>query len=248
MTWTMPLTDRRGPARRRLVVFPHAGAGPSSYWPLVSRDLPADTEILGVVLPGREHRMNEPFATDLQQVVRSIVAELRSTVAMPTVFFGHSFGALLAAAVTVSCPGVCHAAVLSSQLPPPQFRFPRPGALIDAPMLLATGEAPAEIRDNPALRGWLLDLLGADLDLCRQAAHFIQDAKLDVPVGVLGGTTDEVVAADLLPGWQPYASTPLRLRLLPGGHFYLRQEDAAAQVRAELRALLDQAQTHSTKP
>lgn len=238
MTWTAPLLPPGMPPTRRLMVFPHSGAGPSGYRSLVATGLPADTEILGVTLPGRERRMDEPCATDIRQTVRAIATELRGLAAMPTVLFGHSFGAQLAAAVAAACPGLCGGVMLSAQPPPAHYHAPGGSDGLNPAKMLAAGDTPAEVLDDPQLRDWLLHLLDSDLDLSRQAAHLLQDTALDVPVTVLGGADDPLVDMSALPGWQRHARAGFRARILPGGHFYFHQEPATGQVRTELHTLL----------
>ncbi|KPI14790.1 Thioesterase [Actinobacteria bacterium OV450] len=238
MTWTAPLLTPGVQPVRRLVIFPHSGAGPGGYRPLVATGLPADTQILGVTLPGRERRMDEPCATDVRQIVHAIAAELHGFQAMPTVLFGHSFGAQLAAALASACPGLCGSVVLSAHTPPADFRAPGRSDALDPATMLATGDTPADVLDDPHLHDWLLHLLSADLDLNRQAAGLLQETELRVPILVLGGAHDPLVDKSALFGWQRHAAAGFRARILPGGHFYFHQEPAAHQVRAELHTLL----------
>ena len=48
------------------------------------------------------------------------------------------------------------------------------------------------------------------------------------PITVLAGRSDPVVPVSSLRGWRDQSAAPLRLRLFPGGHFYLHS--AAADI------------------
>ncbi|KJK48694.1 hypothetical protein UK23_16095 [Lentzea aerocolonigenes] len=119
-TWTAPLRVTALPAKARLVVFPHAGAGPGAYLPLL-RDLQPLIEVRGVTLPGRERRRGEPVGTTAQAAVEGITAELAALRRIPTVFFGHSLGGTLA----LACASQCDALVVSGSVPPSTREIPR---------------------------------------------------------------------------------------------------------------------------
>ena len=59
--------DARGGARRRLYCVPYAGGGPSVYrlWPT---SLPADTEVVVVVMPGRDPRAEYELVPTVERV------------------------------------------------------------------------------------------------------------------------------------------------------------------------------------
>ena len=56
---------------------------------------------------------------------------------------------------------------------------------------------------------------------------------LDVPLTVVGGTSDPVVTDAGLRAWQQHTTGPFRLERLPGGHFFTDGQ------RRALQALLD---------
>nr|WP_223286207.1 thioesterase domain-containing protein [Kocuria atrinae] len=81
-----------GHPQRRLVFFPHAGAGG-----LTGRSLAADdVEVLAHRRPGREARMAEPVLTSVAEVLDEAVEVLLPVLDaddLPTDILGHSFGA-----------------------------------------------------------------------------------------------------------------------------------------------------------
>ena len=97
-----------GTPRRRLICLPFAGGGPSTYrwWP---RSLPADMEVLAVVLPGRDPRVRAAGGEDPPGAMAAVVPpvveaidELQDDSPLPFAIFGHSMGALVAFELTVA--------------------------------------------------------------------------------------------------------------------------------------------------
>jgi surfactin synthase thioesterase subunit len=213
----------RPTAAVRLYCFPHAGGSPGEYvrW---SARLPT-VEVWGVQAPGRGSRLIEPAFTGVRELAAALADEVRF--AAPFGFFGHSLGALVAyeTALALRTAG-----------------RPLPGCLVvsacTAPRLLSrrvtadhtdNGEVaglaatlPAAVRADPELLAPTLATLCADLNAF--ATYRPASAEpLPCPLIALGGVDDEITEAELS-AWRDCTSGPFRLRLLPGGHFYLREE------------------------
>lgn len=217
--WHLPMA--------RLVVFPHSGSGPSSLQRLMDR-LPAWVDLRGVVLPGREHRIDEDPRTRLDTVLESVDRELADLPAVPTVLFGHSLGALLAALMAVRAPGRVTGVVLSAQ----------PPIAVDpvGDVLTVAGLTPAELLDAPEWRSRLDALLQADGELAAEARQSLAGTRIPVRTRVLGGTGDPLVPARSLDAWRSHARTVPRL--FDGGHFYLIEDAVVGAVADELTSVL----------
>ncbi|WP_117214021.1 thioesterase II family protein [Allorhizocola rhizosphaerae] len=213
----------------RLYCFPHSGGSPGEYlrW---ADDLPG-VEVHGVQLPGRGTRLDEKPYTDMGQLVSALAAEL--PLRAPYALFGHSLGALVAYELARELlgrgGGPVHLIVSAYQAPhlPRQRQTVR--ALPDAELLeLALSghpDLPAELRDDPEFVADLLTAYRADLTIVetyQPAAH----PPLPVPITVLGGSDDDG-GVDPLADWRVHTTARFELHVLPGGHFYLRQERAA---------------------
>src|SRR5690242_13516044 len=81
--------SRTPAATVRLICFHHAGGGATSF-NLWKRGLGSDVEVIAVEIPNRER-----FAT-LRDLVAEVNDQLADALDEPHVFFGHSFGALVA--------------------------------------------------------------------------------------------------------------------------------------------------------
>ncbi|MEV0456298.1 thioesterase II family protein [Catellatospora methionotrophica] len=230
--WWSPLRPpAAAPARRRLLVLPHSGAGPNSYRPLLG-GLPGDVEVRGLTLPGRERRLGERTGASLDDVLSSL-GELGDP--LPTVVFGHSLGALLAMWVACELGGDCAGVIVSGQAPGASRRWRhRPPTEAEMIELLEAGDVPLpKALYTPRWRAVLLDALRADLRLGAEAADFDR-IRLDAPLTVLAGQADRLVDPTALGCWARHTSASCRTRLLPGGHFAV----LAACNRAEVTALI----------
>ncbi len=85
--------EARPTAQVRLFCFSHAGGGPGAYRVWAS-ELPEDIEVMAFCLPGRGHRLNEPFLKSTDKICSAVLAEM--PIDKPYAIFGHSVGALVA--------------------------------------------------------------------------------------------------------------------------------------------------------
>jgi surfactin synthase thioesterase subunit len=218
--WTSVLRPARE-ARHRLVVFAHAGAGPRLYSRLLA-GLPDDVELVGVTLPGREHRDQEPPGVLLSAITEHTARELRAAEPLPTTYYGHSLGSVLALATAHAAPELCHALVLTAA--PPGTQAHSFAAALDTPEglaeLFAHHRVPTDALDPARARDPAQYVLAWDLVLARDALLAADRIRVDRPLTVLGGQHDVVVPIETLPEWARFTTGPFRSRVVPGGHFF----------------------------
>jgi surfactin synthase thioesterase subunit len=233
--------------RRQLVCLPFAGGGPSVYrlWP---RTLPADVEVLAVVLPGRELPRREQPLDSVEQLVAALLPAIESAAQLPYALFGHSLGAALAFELAVALER--DAARPPSQLfvsgrraPDEPYHAAPVYDLPEADFLDALqeryGGVPEVIRGEPDLLALLLPALRADVRAFETYAP-LTDRKVTCPVHVYGGVADRHPRPEQLPGWQRVAENPVRVRTFPGDHFYLtsQREALTGDITAHLADVL----------
>ena len=215
----------------RLFWFPHAGGGTAT-----PRGFPPH---IPVRLPGRESRLAEAPFERMAPLVEALANAIEPYLAEPFAFFGHSMGAAVAFELCRrlrQCARPLPRALIVSAARAPQYRrnhVPAP-APTDAQLLeeLRRLEGiPREVLDDPALMRSILPALKADAALYRNYVY-ADDAPLACPIRAYGGDVDPNVRREHLEAWARETSASFRVRLFPGGHFYLNQ--CAAEVRAAL--------------
>ncbi|MEU6911846.1 thioesterase II family protein [Streptomyces olindensis] len=238
-----------------LYVFAHAGGSVGEYL-MWADDLPG-LRVWGVQLPGRSSRFAETPYDRLEPLVDDLTsqADFRS----PSVFLGHSFGALLAyetarALHRAGRPGPDH--LLLSSCPPPHLlgtgregRTPLTD-LSDDDLLAAVeerwGPLSEQARTDPGLRRMVLRTLRSDMSVLEAYQHR-PGPPLTVPATLLCGAEESARLG--LDGWSEQLGRVRDRRVLPGGHFYFRSdaEPLLDVIRATARSLATTAQTGATE-
>ncbi|TLW90614.1 thioesterase [Saccharomonospora piscinae] len=216
-----------------VLCFPPAGAGATFYreWP-VSETL----RIVPVELPGREKRFADPVPTDVGSLVGDLVPDLLTSIdnVSKAVFFGHSFGAVLAYeavhAVLAAAPEVDATLVVSGSPGPSTLRGTRisgrdDDSFVASVRAIAGYQHPA--LDDPELRDLVLPTLRADV-LLHENYRPAGRPRLPIPVYSVRGTADDVVSAADAQEWSDVTTGDFELVELPGGHMYL--VDSAAEL------------------
>jgi len=153
---------------------------------------------------------------------------LQPLMTVPFGFFGHSVGAWMAyeAARQLRSPDSRAAMHLfvsgrrSPDLAPAPSLPPRPRSDHELLAILDRfGGTPAAIMEHPDLLAALLPALRADLAL---ADGYAVDPghHIDCPITALGGADDPSESGGIQ-SWKEFTRGKFRIRLFPGGHFYI---------------------------
>ncbi|WP_412076207.1 thioesterase II family protein [Streptomyces xanthophaeus] len=222
--------DRKPGATAQLYCFAHAGgsAGEFLRW---SDDLPG-VRVLGLKLPGRAPRQQEPPFTRMPDLVDALVEQVGFGPG-PFAFFGHSLGGLVAHEVArrlrdAGRPGPRRLFVSSVQPPPfttrqPVHRLP-PGELLTE-IERRWGALPAVVHEDDELRDVVLGYFRADMEIAETYA-FDPGTPLTVPVTAFAGDQED---GDLT-GWGAHTTGPFRHHTLRGGHFYFRDPEQRREL------------------
>ena len=238
------------PARRpnpqttvRLLCLPYAGGSEAVFrdW---REGLPESIEVCAVQLPGRGARVKEPPFSDPRLLVEAAAEGLISEMDKPFAIFGHSMGAAIAFELARQFRreyGIQPVHLFISARCSPQSligqTMPR---LTDADFeaVLERGEAtPKEVLEDPELMELLLPVLRADFAV-GQPEILKPEPPLDGPITVFGGLSDLTTKRECLEGWREHTSGRFLVRMLPGGHFFLR--DARPLILKAIAAELQQ--------
>jgi pyochelin biosynthesis protein PchC len=204
-----------------VVCFPPAGGAASSFSAL-RRAAGRDTAVATVLLPGREARIGEPFATDLDRVVGTVAEEILPLAARdetPYVLLGHSMGGLLAyeVALRLEARGArrpLRVVVAGAAAPRSEVVSRQPEDL-----MRLLGGVPQEVFDSPELLEITTGALRADLAMV--AGHRGSGGLLRTPLSVLYGREDPLVGGEAAADWVELAAAGASVAELAGGHFFL---------------------------
>ena len=229
--WLVALTSRPS-ATRRLVCFPHAGGG-TIFFRSWARLVPPDVELLVVHYPGREDRVAEPMVGSVGEAARAAADALLAEPACETVLFGHSMGAsmayetlrLLEAKGHSGAGRLCVSARKAAGFPERVDAAPRSDAnLLD--LLRIHGGTPEELLENEGFRHMLLPTLRDDYLVVDSYRPDPAAQPLRAEVLAFVGDSDASVSVDEAATWAGVTSGEFRMRVLPGGHFYLAEHIA----------------------
>ncbi|OBG28376.1 thioesterase II family protein [Mycobacterium sp. 852002-51057_SCH5723018] len=222
----------------RLFCFHHAGGGGLAFkaWEKALR--PA-VEVIPVEVTDRQR------FTTLRQLVDEVNDQLRSDLDEPHMFFGHSFGALLAyrlACVRAAQGSTLPRAVFLSAYAPPHL--PPPLDVVDllddqqlATLLSDLGGLPAQLRRWPTLHERAVTATRHDLRLCMSDEED-NTAQLSCPIHVFGGSDDPLVSESALREWRSRTTADFSVQILRGGHFYLRDRQLLLETLRPLMSTI----------
>ncbi|MFJ5779711.1 amino acid adenylation domain-containing protein [Streptomyces sp. NPDC093094] len=235
-SWLRVLKPAERP-RARVLCVAGMGGTTGGYVPLV-RHLPDDVELIGVQLPGREARADEPAMTDMMAVADQVVAALGEMLDVPVVLYGHSQGSWLCWEVAhrlAHRPGVPPLALVAAcALPPlaePTAGLDRLAELtadgdfdqvaLDELAGIFRGLLPDQILDSEELLAEYVDRLRADTVLAeshRSVLRGVTRAPLGVPVLAVEGSDDPVLPAGATQVWQELTDGPFTRSAIDGTH------------------------------
>ncbi len=228
-------------ARLRLFCLAYAGAGASVFNPWRKR-LADDIELTAIQLPGREERRREPLPRRITDLMPRLLDAIAPRLDRPYALLGYSLGALLA--YDLARQIAAHAGLLQpahlfplARLAPhlkdplPPF-YDRPEDEFLAELQRRYGPLPPTLLNTPDMLGFYLPIVRADLEMVDTYEAPAQQS-LACPVTAIGGA-DDVWTEEQLIAWKSVTTGPFRHHLLPGGHFFLRdQRDALCQFISE---------------
>lgn len=226
----LPAASQSSDARLRLFCLPYAGGGASIFrpWTIAA---PRDIQICAVQFPGREHRLMEPAFTRMDALIAALHEVIAAYLDRPFAIFGHSMGALVAFELTRALRRMGlrqpQQLFLSAHRAPqlPDRRAPI-HTLPDEELweqLRRLDGTPEEVLANRELMELITPALRADFQLC-ETYEVAKERPLDVPFRVFGGTEDPNVAERELEAWRAHTTAVFRVRMLPGGHLFLQQQ------------------------
>lgn len=211
----------------RLVCFPYAG-GASTYFFTFSEALQQDMDVYAVQYPGRQDRLREPLVDDIAVLADQVTAAMQGWADRPTVFFGHSMGAVVAYEVARRRQQqglTLDHLYVSGRRAPMRLRDTSVHLLDDSGLreeVAALGGPGVELLTHPELGPLLLPSIRNDYKAIETYRH-APGAPLTCPITALIGDDDPAVTPDEAAAWADHTTGPFELRIFPGGHFFLAE-------------------------
>ncbi|CAK6432830.1 unnamed protein product [Pipistrellus nathusii] len=214
----------------RLICFPWAGSG-SLYFAQWGKKMNDLLEVHSIRLAGRESRIEEPFATDIDQIVDEIVCVLLPVLQdKPFAFFGHSMGANIAFMTAVHLKEKhklqpMHLFV-SSAIPhsKARYHFPEGEELTDEHIhsfILNLGVTPTDPNNEKKISQEYLPRLVADVRILHKFIfNAPSEAILSCDLTCFVGSEDIVKDIE---AWKDISSGSFHIHVCPGNHFYLME-------------------------
>ncbi|XP_069130412.1 S-acyl fatty acid synthase thioesterase, medium chain-like [Argopecten irradians] len=230
---------RRPTASYQLFCFPWAGGG-SNFYANWGNMVPESIEVTGLTLPGREGRFKEPCCSSLETTKREIIeAILPKCRERPFAFWGHSLGALMCFDVARTLkeeynlePGRLFVSGVSA--PHSEERKKNKVYVKNLndeefkDFLKKLGGTPDEILKSEELMALFLPPLRADYGIVDQFDYDLeQPPPLTCPIDITDGEFD---IKHNLKAWGEVTTGKLSIKMLPGGHFYLKEKDNMMRI------------------
>ncbi|MFU2208078.1 thioesterase II family protein [Solidesulfovibrio sp. C21] len=235
MPWLMGAEGGDDPLLR-LFCFPYGGSGASIYrhW---QEDVSDGIEVCPVQLPGRENRINDPLATDMEGLLDSLLACVEDGSDIPFAFFGHSMGGIIAFELARHLGErhlvePVHLFISGTPIPRMFEEHARTGRCYHRlpddqflKLVLGTSKGiPDQVLLSEEMMRLILPILRADLALMESLPLASGRAPLPIPMTVFGGAHDELVAPTAVAAWENYTTASFTKIMFPGGHYFLHTD------------------------
>lgn len=218
----------------RLLCFPHAGGGASSFNPWRAA-LPDWIELVKAQLPGREDRGSEAPHTRVSALVADLFPHVEDLFDRPLVIYGHSVGSLIGFELTREIrrrgrPAPLALIVSSRRAPHRRLRDEHllhslPDDVL-AGRIEDLGGVPGGMMQAEKWRSHYLPRIRADLSLS-DTYVYTDSARLSCPLHAFIGEVDNLVVREDWERWADQAGGEFSSRVLDGGHFFSREGRAA---------------------
>jgi len=216
-------------AKIRLICFANAGGGPSMFrqWHSFLND---DVDVWAAAYPGRDTLSGELFAKTMSGLISYYISDLSIFSGAKIVFYGHSFGALVAYMLAMKLRDLgflidvlCVGARRSPMMPPREkLKFYSDKKLID--QLSTFGGIPDILLEDDDMLNYFLPHIRNDLELNEETVS-LSNAKLDMPIVAFSSPADLLVLPKEIRAWGECTHASFENISLSGGHFFIKNNE-----------------------
>lgn len=210
-----------GKAKLKIYCFPYLGTGSSVYekWAVLFGN---DVELIAIQPPGREERSNtKPFISMLE-LIESLLLHFEEP-EDDFVFFGHSFGALMAyefySALKQNNKKLPYKLFLSACEAPIKPSDSRLHELSDTEFIeemVVKYENSKDIQARKKALNGNASLVRADVQILE--TYISGKEPIDIPLAVIAGTNDHIASLDKVKSWISLSNNNFSIHYINGGH------------------------------
>jgi surfactin synthase thioesterase subunit len=212
--------------RFNLFCLPHAGGNKYAYRPFAEA-APPFVKVILLEYPGRGERVREKPVTDVTELAKMMVEEIKRELDVPYAIYGHSMGTLVGylMAREIRCAGYADPKFLfftGSEGPATRNRdkirhLLQEDELIEE--LRSMGGISDEVLEEPDIMGFFLPIIRADFEAVETYKH-IPAGGFSFPIYIIIGTEEKVTMEDAQ-SWQLETRLPIELMQFRGNHFFI---------------------------
>lgn len=215
-------------SRITLFTLPFAGGSKYSY-NTFTKFLPAFIDFQPLEVPGRGERISDDLVADIHRMADDIFQQIKKhDLKNPYAIYGHSMGSILAYLVSqkiadAKLPRPLHLILTGAAGPSWEERERSRHLLSKADFkkkLEEYGGSPKEVLENEELFEFFEPILRNDFQAVETYYYTKPAEKLDVPVTVMIGLSEQVTI-DEARLWEQETTAPFSVRQFPGGHFFI---------------------------
>lgn len=216
-------------ARCRLICFHSMGVGASLFTKFLLNP-PEEYDILAVQTPGRENREAEPALESVDELVEQIVPYLLPLFDRPVVFWGHSYGGIVAAEIIRCLRGrhgrePMHLVVTGTVAPHLIHLWQKREIMLKAMVADNSPEYLISLSryvDDPEFLKAIIPLMRRDWALLKNYC-FRPVSPLTCPITAFAARQDDMVYTDEVREWARHTEGGFDLIEVDGDHWFLNR-------------------------
>jgi len=208
-----------------LICLPPAGAGASTFYPLLKLDS-NKLQICPIALPGREDLFNETIPHSIPALAERMAVELQPLLNRPYAILGYSMGALLGRELIHRWQMMNHAKpmmmiALSARAPHQRYGDDKPLHLLQGSAfceaLVELGGIPEQLLSQPEVMEIYEPILRADLRNC-ETYEYASLPVMNTDLHIIHGENDTLVSRDDAEAWHQHTSGNFTLHSINAPH------------------------------
>ncbi len=229
---------KAAPRKPKILFFPYAGGSVYNFAKWKNR-LSQYFEVILIEYPGRGIKAQELFAESIEELVSSVIAELKDTLKDGDYYlFGHSLGAVAAYEFAVQMKRLGlpapKKAFLSGREP---IRFCKVSANTDSmsdmefiEIMSRYGGIPKEFYQEKEIREVFLPVLRADFRLLERYLYGEHEEKVDCDLVIMYGEDDRNTPKNEMERWREYTDREVSFYQFEGTHFYCMEDENTDRI------------------